>query len=63
MTAMATLWQANDGFRPIGALFFEMNGNFHYMFSISAVHSQKLLRLTHGNLHEISNKFLRNLTV
>ena len=26
MTAMATLWQANDGFRPSGALFFEING-------------------------------------
>ena len=34
MTAMATLWQANDGFRTIGALFFEINGIFHYTLSI-----------------------------
>ena len=27
---------------------------------VSAVHSQKLPRFTRGNLHEISNKFLRN---
>ena len=30
---------------------------------VSAVHSQKLPRFTRGNLHEISNKFLRNFTV
>ena len=30
---------------------------------VSAVHSKKLPRFTRGNLHEISNKFLRNLTV
>ena len=34
MTAMATLWQANDGFRQIGALFFEINGTFHFTLSI-----------------------------
>ena len=28
MTAMATLWQANDSFRPIGALFFEIIVNW-----------------------------------
>ena len=36
MTAIATLWQANDGFRPIGALFFEINGLFHYINSKEA---------------------------
>ena len=34
MTAMATLWQANDSFRTIGASFFEINGIFNYTLSI-----------------------------
>ena len=44
----------------VSASFAEVSGSFA---EVSAVHSQKLPRFTHGNLHEISNKFLRNLTV
>ena len=42
MTAIATLWQANDGFRPIGALFFEINGIFHYAPPIFIEISKKI---------------------
>ena len=44
----------------VSASFTEVSASFA---EVSAVHSQKLLRFTHGNLHEISNKFLVNLTV
>ena len=44
----------------VSASFAEVSANFA---EVSAVHSQKLSRFTHGNLHEISNKFLLNLTV
>ena len=44
----------------VSASFAEVSASFA---EVSAVHSQKLPRFTHGNLHEISNKFLRNLTV
>ena len=53
MTAMATLWQANDSFRPIGALFFEINGHFYYTLSILLK-----FRKIHKNLQPfISNHF------
>ena len=45
MTAMATLWQGNDGIRPIGALFFEINGIFHFMLSIFIEISKKYSKL------------------
>ena len=44
----------------VSASFAEVSASFA---EVSAVHSQKLPRFTRGNLHEISNKFLRNLTV
>ena len=48
----------------ISASFAEVSAEVSASFAeVSAVHSQKLPRFTRGNLHEISNKFLRNLTV
>ena len=44
----------------VSASFAEVSASFA---EVSADHSQKLPRFTRGNLHEISNKFLRNLTV
>ena len=44
----------------VSASFAEVSASFA---EVSAVHSQKLPRFTRGNLLEISNKFLRNLTV
>ena len=49
-----------DQLAEVSASFAEVSASFA---EVSAVHSQKLPRFTHGNLHEISNKFLRNLTV
>ena len=45
MTAMASLWQATDGFRLIGALFFEINGIFHFTLSIFIEISKKYTKL------------------
>ena len=48
----------------ISASFAEVSAEVSATFAeVSAVHSQKLPRFTRGNLYEISNKFLRNLTV
>ena len=47
-------------FAEVSSSFAEVSASFA---EVSAVHSQKLPRFTRGNLHEISNKFLRNLTV
>ena len=44
----------------VSVSFAEVSESFAEVF---AVHSQILPRFTRGNLHEISNKFLRNLTV
>ena len=44
----------------VSASFAEVSASFA---EVSAVHSQKLPRFTHGNLHEISNKFPLNLTI
>ena len=44
----------------VSASFAEVSASFA---EVSAVHSQKLPRFTRGNLHEISNTFLWNLTV
>ena len=54
------LAEVSASFAEVSASFAEVSASFA---EVSAVHSQKLPRFTHGNLHEISNKFLRNLTV
>ena len=53
MTAMATLWQANDGFRPIGALFFEINGIF---LNFEKTH-QIICNVNFKSFSKIINKF------
>ena len=49
----------------VSASFAEVSAEVSASFAeVSAVHAQKLrAKFTRGNLHEISNKFLRNLTV
>ena len=60
MTAIATLWQANDGFRLIGALFFEINGIFHYALSIFIEISIKYTKLFVTLISNISQKLFTN---
>ena len=60
MTVMAILWQSNCGFRPIGALFFEINGIFHYTLSIFIEISKKYTKLF---VTLISNLFKNNLQI
>ena len=60
MTAMAILWQANDGFRPIGVLFFEINGIFHYTLSISIEISKKYIKLFVTLISNLSQKSFTN---
>ena len=52
--------EVSASFAEVSASFAEVSASFA---EVSAVHSQKLPRFTRGNLHEISNKFLRNLIV
>ena len=60
MTAMATLWQANDGFRPIGALFFKINIIFHYTLSIFIEISKKYTKLFVTLISNLSQKSFTN---